>query len=307
MLPANPRLGFLGFGEVGYHFASGFREDGIRSMTAYSKDPVDPGMSPPYSQAYRERARGVGVEMAMSLEELAQKSDLIISAVHGKVAAEVARQISQYLNRQKMFVDVNNSSPHSKEEAAKAVNSAGASFAGVMIMGGPRVEKHKVFMYASGDGAAEFKKVMSAYGMNIHVVEGGPGAAGMIKTLWEVVTKGYQAIWWEILLAMDKAGLDPKKYPYPPARVGKEWIHFTISDELTCHAGIHAARKSGELEEVAETLRELGIDPIVTEAASKRLAKVAEFKLKELFKGEIPEGGPREMIDLLKKKEVRLS
>jgi len=33
----HPRIGFVGFGEVAYHFSKGLKEDGIRESLAYDK------------------------------------------------------------------------------------------------------------------------------------------------------------------------------------------------------------------------------------------------------------------------------
>jgi hypothetical protein len=35
MIPGNPRIGFIGFGEVAYYFAMGFKEDGVLQVSAF--------------------------------------------------------------------------------------------------------------------------------------------------------------------------------------------------------------------------------------------------------------------------------
>ena len=37
MISKNPRIGFIGYGEVAYHFSKGLKEDGIREIYAYDK------------------------------------------------------------------------------------------------------------------------------------------------------------------------------------------------------------------------------------------------------------------------------
>jgi len=38
MIPKSPRIGFIGFGEVAYHFSKGLKADGIREILAYDKN-----------------------------------------------------------------------------------------------------------------------------------------------------------------------------------------------------------------------------------------------------------------------------
>jgi hypothetical protein len=52
--------------------------------------------------------------------------------------------------------------------------------------------------------------------------------------------------------------------------------------------GLQAERKSAEIHENLETMKEWGIEPIMMEAAMKRFHLAAQYKLKEYFKGELP-------------------
>lgn len=284
MTRLTPKIGFIGFGEVAYHMASGFHEAGLRDKVAYCRGPKN---KPPYTEAFRQRARTVGVELVPTLEDVVKRSDCIFSLVTGVVSLEVARQVAPFLDPRILYVDANNSPPQAKEMAALAVNARGARFVDAMLIGAAQVKKHQVLIWASGDGAEEFKTAMSQYGMNIELISEKAGAASMLKSIWEVLTKGFQGLLWEMLLAAHKAGIDLKAHPYPSIETGAEPINFTIPEYLVWHSGIHAARKAGELRLVGEELRRLGIEPIVTEAASERLAKLAEFNLKEQF-GEKP-------------------
>ena len=304
MIQETPRIGFAGFGEVGYQMAIGFEETGLRHKVAYCNGHRN---KPPYSEQFRQRARSAGVELVSTLHEVAEKSDFLFSCVTGEVGLEVAKQIAPFFNSQKLYIDVNNSSPQDKEMAALAINSRGGHFVDAAIVGPPLVKKHMVPIWASGDGAEEFKKVMGKYGMNIEIIPGKAGTAAMLKTIWQVFTKGLQGLLWETILAAHKAGVDLKAHPHPPIETGSEPIVITLPDFLICHAGIHAARKAGELRGAAEALRRLGIEPIVTEAASKRLAKCAEFNLKEQFGGQIPAEGYQAMIQAIERAGINVT
>jgi len=296
MAPATPRIGFIGFGEVAYHMALGLEEAGLKDKAAYCNGGRN---KPPYSEEFRQRARTVGVELVSTLEDLARKSDLLFSLVNGEVSLEVARQVSPFLGSHQLYVDFNNSVPQAKEMAALAVNATGASFVDVMIVGPAILQKHRIAVWASGNGVEQFRKIMSEYGMKIEAISAKAGAASTLKTIWEVYTKGLQGLIWETMLAAHKAGVDLKAHPFPPVKYGDEVINFTISEFLFWHSGIHAARKSGELGLIGEELRRLGVEPMITEAASKRLAKVAEFGLQKNFGGAMPSEPSRTLLEAL--------
>jgi hypothetical protein len=51
---------------------------------------------------------------------------------------------------------------------------------------------------------------------------------------------------------------------------------------------VHGERRAREMEEVAETLRSSGVDPIMAEAAARRMDWSAQLGLKKRFAGEAP-------------------
>ena len=61
---------------------------------------------------------------------------------------------------------------------------------------------------------------------------------------------------------------------------------------------VHGARRAREMEEVAETLRSLGIDPIMAEAAAKRQDWCAGFGISSQFGPEGPKTY-REALDAI--------
>ena len=62
---------------------------------------------------------------------------------------------------------------------------------------------------------------------------------------------------------------------------------------------VHGERRAREMEEVAETLRSIGIEPIMAEAAARRMDWSAQLELKARFGGEAP-GSYMEFADLFR-------
>jgi 3-hydroxyisobutyrate dehydrogenase-like beta-hydroxyacid dehydrogenase len=157
MISENPRIGFIGFGAVAYYMSKGLKGAGIKQIKV-----VD---LPTCNDMVRKRATETGVKLVSNLGELISWSEIIVSSVWGNISLKVAEEAVSFMSSGKMFVDLNNSSPQSKRAAAELVNAKGAKFVDVALMSVPKEEGHKTPMYVSGDGAEEFKSIMSKYGM----------------------------------------------------------------------------------------------------------------------------------------------
>jgi len=59
------------------------------------------------------------------------------------------------------------------------------------------------------------------------------------------------------------------------------------SNWLTTHA-VHAERRFWEMEQVIETLREVGVEPVMATATRKKLKASVDLRLKEFFGGKEP-------------------
>lgn len=64
---------------------------------------------------------------------------------------------------------------------------------------------------------------------------------------------------------------------------------------------VHGERRAREMEEVAATLREIEIEPIMAEAIVRRMDWSAELGLKQIFHGEAPKNYC-EVVDAAAKK-----
>lgn len=204
----NPKIGFIGFGEVGYYISKGLKSAGIRQILGYD----NATNHPPYGNTIKQRAADANVELVPTMKDLISRSDFIILAVPGGVALGVSEEAVQYIAEGKMYIDLTSCAPSAKEKVAKVMKPEGAKFIDVGLMAAPKEQQQKALMYASGDGAEEFKATMGKYGMHIQIISQKAGDAMKIKELWNIYTKGLQALIWELLLASHKVGVDIGRY-----------------------------------------------------------------------------------------------
>ena len=301
MIFKSPRIGFIGFGEVAYHFSRGLKEDGIREILAYDKNAKEITKG----EMVRRRAREARVQLVPSLRQLVVESDLIFSAVWGNAALKVAGRCASFVRAGQFYCDVNNTAPSVKMRGAEMLNAKGAKYVDLALFVAPDRDKHRSFMLASGDGAHPFNKVMARYGMKPEVVPGGAGKATTIKTLVNIYYKGIQALCLEVAMSAWKVGIDTELLAplviKPVESLPKEeemafWIIRGI---------LHAERKAAELESIIKAVREWGIKPIMLDAARKRLKTVSEYGLKGYMKGGGRKGNDRALLKAIGKAQKR--
>ena len=283
MLSKNPKVGFIGFGEVAYFFSLGLKAAGIKQIVAYDKALSDPT----YSEIIHRRASDANVQLVPSLEDLMKQSELVFSSVWGNLALQVTKEAAQFIKPDRIYADLNNSTPTVKEQGAEVINAQGAKFVDIAIFEPPSKERHKVFMCVSGDGAEQFKLVMSEYGMNMELMSGGAGKATTMKTLAKIYYLGAQALYLELAVSARKAGCDIKSLP--PLLV-KPTVKMPREDEMAFWAvrgGLQAERKAAELRDYIPGIREWGVEPIMMQAALERFNLTAQYKLQEYFKAEV--------------------
>ncbi|RPJ22976.1 MAG: NAD(P)-dependent oxidoreductase [Desulfobacteraceae bacterium] len=281
MISKNPRTGFIGYGEVAYHFSKGLKEDGIREIYAYDKSAKEITKG----EMVRQRARKAGVELVPGLRQLVGKSDVVFSAVWGSTALKVAGQCASFVKAGQFYCDINNTAPSVKTQGAEMLNAKGVKYVDLALFVAPDRNQHRSFMLASGDGARALKRLMAPYGMDPEVVSGGAGQATTIKTLVNIYYKGIQALCLELALSAWKVGIDPQLLaplvvkPVESLPKDEEMAFWIIRGIL------HAERKAAELESIIKAVREWGVEPIMLDATRKRLKTVSDYGLKSGLEG----------------------
>ncbi len=268
-----PKIGFIGFGEAAALIAEGLAGVGVTDITAYD---------------VRERPGQAGVTMAASMEEMLGRSDIVFAAVTSAVALSVATEAAPYLTQRHLYVDINSVSPDTKIAVGNIVSGAGARFVEAAVMAGVPGYGHKVPMLLAGEAAPELIEAMQPLGMVMEDFGPKLGRAAAMKMFRSVMVKGMEALFQECVLGAERYGVSKKVLDsigdgYP----GIDWNK--MASHLIGRTAIHGERRAHEMEEVADTLKALGIEPIMSEAAAKRIKWAWDKGLGEKFKGVAPE------------------
>jgi len=115
MTSKNPRIGFIGFGEVAYHFSKGLKEDGIQEIFAYDKNAKEKMKG----EIVRQRAREAGVELVQVFGSSWQSSDVVFSAVWGNEALKVAGRSASFMKTGQIYCDIKQHRPLRESQERK--------------------------------------------------------------------------------------------------------------------------------------------------------------------------------------------
>ena len=283
MATGSPTICFIGFGEAGQAIASGLRETGIGQIAAW-----DILFPVPDGEKLKRSAAAIGVRCAASAAEAVRGADAIVSAVTAASSVEAAQSIKPHLTAQPFFLDINSVSPGRKQETAKLLGDA-ARYVDVAVIAPIHPARHQTPMLLAGPHAAAIAPMMSALGMRVTVAGSEIGAAAAIKMVRSVMIKGIEALTLECFLAAARAGVVDEvaasmKNNYP----GLDWTKM-VPYNLERMAS-HGERRAAEMEESADTLRELGVEPLMTMATVRRQREMGQIGKQASVRGALPEG-----------------
>ena len=276
-------IGFVGFGEAGFHLAKGLRGAGVERLSAYDIHSDTPGPG----ERIRRRAAETSTRLLESNQELVGSSQIVLSVVTSDQAALAAEQNAPYLGASRLYADLNSVSPAVKQSIAETITAAGGRFVEVAVMARVPPYGHRVPMLAGGEAAGEFAARMAPFGMHIEVGAREIGAAAATKMFRSIVVKGLEALMMECVLGAGRYGAESRVFAsLAESFPGINWAQ--LADYMVGRVVMHGERRAREMEEVAETLRSLGIEPIMAEATARRMEWSAQLGLKERFGGEAP-------------------
>ena len=270
MSDARPNVSFIGFGEAGQAIAAGLREQGVERLAAW--DILFPQSA---GEKLRQVAAKTGVRCTISAVEAVRDADIVVSAVTAASSVDAAASIKPHLAGKPYVLDINSVSPGRKQETARLLGDA-ARYIDVAVLAPIHPARHKTPMLIAGADAEAIAPMLATLGMRVSIAGSEIGAAAAIKMVRSVMIKGIEALTLECFLAAARAGVIDEvagsmRNNYP----GLDWAKV-VPYNLERMAS-HGERRAAEMEEVAETLRELGVEPLMTNATVKRQREMGQI------------------------------
>lgn len=286
------RVGLIGFGEVGSSLGAGLKSQGVEQVLAYDQGYA----TPPFGDLIQRRAREAGVPLVASAAEVAGGSDLILVAVPGSYARSAAQSAAPVLHAGQVYADMGTASPPVKERIAALIEATGAAFVDVAIMGSPLEDRHRIATLASGKEAERYRELVTPLDMRVTIVGERPGLAAAIKMFRSIFMKGIEALVIETLMACKTWGVADTVMGTITKSLDKQPFYPDYTNFLVTTDAIHAQRRAHEMDMVIQTMRDVGIDPVMTRSTAQFIHWMAGLGLREHFHGEVPDSW-RTVID----------
>jgi 3-hydroxyisobutyrate dehydrogenase-like beta-hydroxyacid dehydrogenase len=295
-----PRLAFIGFGEAGQAIAAGLSEAGLKEITAWDiLFPDDAGTK------LRAAGEAMGARLATSAADAVANSDIVIAAVTASSSLDAAKSVAPHIKGNPYYLDINSVSPGRKQETARLLDGT-ARYVDVAILAPIHPKRHQTPLLLAGPHAqAVMPLLMDELEMRGAIASDQVGAAAALKMIRSVMIKGIEALTAECFLAAERAGIVEEvaaslRNNYP----GLDWpkvIEYNLERMAS-----HGIRRADEMEESAATLRELGLEPLMTVGTVARQRQMGELgKLKPIRAAKMQ--GRAAMLDAVNKATKRRS
>jgi 3-hydroxyisobutyrate dehydrogenase-like beta-hydroxyacid dehydrogenase len=278
-----PRISFIGFGEAGQAIASGLREEGIEQIAAWD-------ILFPQGEGAKLKAAGeaMGVRLAKSAADAVAEADMVISAVTAASSLEAAQAVAPHLKGNPYYLDINSVSP-GRKLATQTLLDGKARYVDVAVIAPIHPKRHKTPLLIAGPYAQGVAPLLEEMAMKLKVVSSETGKAAAIKMIRSVMIKGLEALTLECFLAAERAGLVDEvavsmQNNYPTLDF-KEIADYNIERMAS-----HGERRAAEMEESCLTLRELGIDPAMTEGTVKRQREMGRIGKGDAVRATLTDG-----------------
>lgn len=278
-----PRIAFIGFGEAGQAMAEGLRDEGVFQIAVWDVLVPDPD-----GKRLIEAANSADVRVATCAADAVQDAGIVVAAVTAASSLEAAQSVAAHLSGRPYYLDVNSVSPGRKQNTAKLLGDS-ARYLDVAIVSAIHPLRHKSPMMLAGPYAKEAEPLLASLGMKTQIMGDKVGDAAAIKMIRSVMIKGIEAVTAECFLAAQRAGLLDQvtaslKNNYPTLDWNK------VSAYNIERMASHGIRRAAEMREVAETLRELGIEPLMTDGTIERQQVLGELGRRRDVKDAVKKG-----------------
>lgn len=243
------RIAFIGFGEVAAALSPALAARGAEI------------------RAYDIRARAPAECVSfLPLAQALQGASLVLSTVTTSAALDAARQCVPHLAPGQTYVDLNATDPEVKLEIGRAIAPSGAAFVEGAILGAIGVTGARTEILLGGPHARGAERLLAGErGLNARFYSETLGKASTFKMLRSVFSKGLEALLIEFLVAGERAGIRDDLWREVTGLMADQPFEKTASNWVRTHATAHARRRH-EMQQVADVLRRLGLEPTMTAA-----------------------------------------
>lgn len=301
-------IALLGFGEAGSAIARGLCAEGGWRGTPRPGDnaprrviAIDTALDQDSRGfALGKEARGLDVAIEGRYTNALSDADLVICAVQGEHALAAAQSAAPLLKKGAHYLDLCTVTGRMSDEDRAQIEAAGGRYIDIAVMGGFFRQGIKAPMLVAGDDVEQVVAWMNASGFEAKVLGPRPGSASSVKMIRSVLIKGVEALGVEAYVAAERQGI-LKEVMGCMGDVDQISFGQFVGMLVQTHI-VHAHRRWEEMGLVGRTLRETGVDPLMTEVIEKSHRRTVDAAIAP-SDGKVP--SLDEALKILSEKVVR--
>jgi 3-hydroxyisobutyrate dehydrogenase-like beta-hydroxyacid dehydrogenase len=292
---AAPRIGFLGFGEVGQRFAADLRAS-RPELALCTYDLLLHRAAA--GEAMRRHAAAHRVELTVDAAALAGAQTLVFSAVTADQTLDAARSLARRPLEGAWVVDVNSAAPATKIECAAVVAAAGGHYVEAAVMTSVPPHGMRVPMLLGGAHAAVAEPLLRGLGFVVETVSADLGVASAIKLCRSVIIKGLESLVVESFSAARSLGVEQQVL----ASLAETYPQFDWEkqgDYLFSRVIQHGKRRAEEMRASAQMIDATPVRGTMASAIALRQDSVAKLRGVDAFREPLAQRPWRERADEL--------
>jgi len=285
--PSHWKLALVGYGEVGRILAEDLRQRGI-AVAACDVKLADAAAAGPLLR----HAEAHAVALSPSHAEAVAGADLVISAVTASQTVAAAAACAPAVGAGAFFLDLNSASPGAKQRAAALIDAAGGRYVEGAVMTSVPPYRSRVPLLLGGASAEALCPSLNALGFAARMASKRLGVASATKMCRSVMIKGLEAMVIESFTAARAYGVEDAviaslQETFPGIDWERQAAYFFQ------RVIEHGRRRSEEMFEVAQTVRETGLTPHSAQGPLERQAWMADCANAGVFGPRAAEGFAR--------------
>lgn len=264
-------IALVGYGEVGKIFAAELIARGAR-VSFFDILLADEQAG----AAMRAHAASLGATACDTLAAALDGAQLAISAVTASSTLAVAEEAAKSIRPGQFFLDLNSASPTTKQTSARLIDAAGGYYVEAAVMGSVPPYGIKVPIILGGSKREALARLLAPADMRMESGVAEVGVASAVKMCRSIMIKGLEALTVECMLTARRYGVEDQVLAsldetYP----GMDWQKE--ADYLVSRVVQHGRRRAAEMREVARTVEEVGMQPLLAAPTALRQDWMADL------------------------------
>ena len=271
-----PGIAFIGFGEVASILSEAMCNTGAKVAAYDVLLDQERGMD-----TLQQRARITDIRFC-PLPEATCNAEYILSTVTTRVAEAAAQSCAAHLKPGQTYVDLNATAPSVKRKIADIVQPTGAAFVEGAILGAVGVTGARTRILTGGVQGAKAAEALAELGLNDGFYSPKIGKASTFKMLRSIFSKGLEALLLEFLIAGKRAGIQDDLWQEITELFSQNTFEKVAANWIQTHATAHK-RRHHEMTQVTGVLKELDLDPMLTESTEAFFKRSCALGLDKAF------------------------